>query len=181
MLTLNLLPEQYKKAYIFEIRMRFVVFIFISLAVILVILAALLFSTYLFLKIQTNSFRDSLEAQKKAASAQPIASLEKDIKSLNAKISSLEKAKSEIFPVAPALEKISFLIKRGAYLKSVSLDNETNKVALMGFAATRDLVLNLNSDLLSSDFVKSESVQNPIQNILKDKKIDFSFNFQLSR
>lgn len=181
MLTLNLLPEQYKKAYTMEIRMRFVVFIFISLAVILIVLSALIFSTYLFLKIQANSLQGALDAQKQAASAQPIASLEKDIKSLNAKISVLAKSKSEIFPIAPALEKISLLIKQGAYLKSISLDNATGKVIIAGFAATRDLVLNLNSDLSAGDFVKRDSVQNPIQNILKDKKIDFSFDFQLSR
>ena len=55
MLTLNLLPEQHKREYALEIKTRFAVFVFISLAAILVVFIALLFSAYLYLRIQVNS------------------------------------------------------------------------------------------------------------------------------
>src|SRR3990170_1553274 len=179
MLTLNLLPEQYKREYALEIKTRFAVFVFISLAVILAVFIVLLFSAYFYLRIQVNSMEESLVSQRTAANAKPMLSLEKDIKALNAKIGITAKARSDIFPVAPALEKIALLIKQGAYLKSVSLDNKTGAVTIAGFASTRDLVLDLKSDLVSSEFVKPDSIQDPIQNILKDKKIDFTFTFQL--
>lgn len=181
MLTLNLLPEQYKRDYAFEIKMRFVVFILISLTVILAVFIALLFSVYLYLKIQTNSMGEALANQRTASSIKPLLSLEQDIKSLNAKINIASKARGDVFPVAPALEKIALLIKSGAYLKSVSLDNQTSIVSIAGFVETRDLVLGLKGDLVSSEFIKRDSVQDPIQNILKDKKIDFTFTFQLNK
>ena len=181
MLTLNLLPEQYKREYALEIKTRFAVFVFISLAVISAVFIALLFSVYFYLKIQVNSMEESLANQRTAANAKPILSLEQDIRALNGKISIVAKARSEISPVAPALEKLALLIKQGAYLKSVSLDNKTGMVSIAGFAATRDLVLGLKGDLVSSEFVKSDSIQDPIQNILKDKKIDFTFTFQLRK
>ena len=181
MLTLNLLPEQYKREYALEIKTRFAVFVFISLAVILAVFIALLFSAFFYLRIQVNSMEESLVSQRTAANAKPMLSLEKDIKALNAKIGITAKARSDIFPVAPALEKIALLIKQGAYLKSVSLDNKTGAVNIAGFASTRDLVLDLKGDLVSSEFVKPDSIQDPIQNILKDKKIDFTFTFQLRK
>ena len=180
MLTLNLLPEQYKREYAFEIKMRFAVYVFISLAVILAVFIALLFSVYLYLKIQVNSMEGSLVNQRTDANARPMLSLEQDIKSLNAKIGVVAKARSAVSPVAPALEKIALLIKPGAYLKSVSLDGNTNTVNIAGFATTRDLVLDLKKDLGSSGFIKPDSIQDPIQNILKDKKIDFTFTFKLN-
>ena len=181
MLTLNLLPEQYKREYALEIKTRFAVFVFISLAVILAVFIVLLFSAFFYLRIQVNSMEESLVNQRTAANAKPMLSLEKDIKALNAKIGIAAKARSDIFPVAPALEKIALLIKQGAYLKSVSLDNKTGAVNIAGFASTRDLVLDLKGDLVSSEFVKPDSIQDPIQNILKDKKIDFTFTFQLRK
>lgn len=181
MLTLNLLPEQNKRDYALEIKMRFAVFILISLAVILAIFTALLFFVYIYLGIQTNSMKESLANQRTSSNAEPMLALEKDIKSFNAKINVVAKARSKIFPAAPALESIALLIKPGAYLKSVSLDNETGLVSIAGFAVTRDLVLDLKDSLSSSGFVKQGSVQDPIQNILKDKKIDFTFTFQLEK
>ena len=180
MLTLNLLPEQYKREYAFEIKMRFAAYVFISLAVISAVFIALLFSVYLYLKIQVNSMEGSLVNQRTDANARPMLSLEQDIKSLNAKIGVVAKARSAVSPVAPALEKTALLIKPGAYLKSVSLDGNTNTVNIAGFAVTRNLVLDLKKDLGSSGFIKPDSIQDPIQNILKDKKIDFTFTFQLN-
>lgn len=181
MLTLNLLPEQYKREYALEIKARFAVLVFISLSVISVIFIALLFFVYFYLKIQINSMEKALANQRLASSAQPMLSLEQDIKSLNAKIGAVSKARSDIFPVAPTLEKLALLIKPGYYLKNVSFDNKSGTVNIIGFAATRDLVLSLKDDLVSSEFVKPDSVQDPIQNILKDKKIDFTFTFQLDK
>lgn len=181
MLTLNLLSEQYKRAYAFEIKIRFAVFFCVSLLAIFVIFTGLLFSVFVYLKIQTKSIEDNLDAQKKALAAQPVFSLERDIKNLNVKIGALSKARSEIFPLAPALERISSLIKQGAYLKSFSIDNKTGMVSIMGFATDRDLVLRLNDDFSSDNMIAKDSVQSPIQNILKERKIDFTFTFQLNK
>lgn len=181
MLTLNLLPEQYKRAYAFEVKMRFAVFFCVSLLAIFLIFTGLLLSVFVYLKIQTKSIEDNLAIQKKISADQPASSLERDIKNLNTKIGALSKARSEIFPLAPAIERIASLIKQGAYLKSFSIDNKTGMVNIMGFATDRDLVLRLNDDLSFDNMIAKDSVQNPIQNILKERKIDFTFTFQLNK
>lgn len=180
MLTLNLLPQQYKYEYVFEKKKRVVVFLCIFVSLILILFNALLFSTYLFLAIGENAARDAIEAQQSTDIAKRLADIEKDIRAANAKIGTLANAEKEIVPIAPVLEKTALLVGDGAYMKSVSLDAATRSVTMTGFAETRNAVLGIAKLLSESDFIDAQSVKNPVKNILKETDIEFTFSFMFA-
>lgn len=179
MLTLNLLPERHKEEYIFEKKRRFAVFFGVSLCVIAFVFCALLFATYFFLVIQEKSFRASLDARRSASASQRLHAVKKDISALNKKVDLLKIAQGGMYPLAPVLEKISLLIEPGVSVESVSLDAQAKAASMSGFAETRESVLALAAALAQSDFILSGSLQSPIQNILKEKGVRFSFAFTL--
>lgn len=181
MLTLNLLPEQYKIEYNLEKRRRFIVAVLLLLCVILIIFNALMFSTYIFLKTQNQSLSGVLTFQNSADDAKRLSSLEKNVTTLNGKIAKATKAKNENFNVADLLEKISGISGQESYLETVSIDNISGQVNIGGFAKNRSAVLNIYDSLLKSEFVAEDSLLNPIQNILKSKDITFVFNFKLKK
>lgn len=177
MLTLNLLPQQYKHEYAFEKKKRFTVFLCIFISLILILFNALLFSTYLFLTIGEKAAHDTIEAQQSTDIVKRLTDIEKDIKAANAKISTLVNAEKEIVLVAPIIEKTAAITPEGMYLKTIALDAHTKNVNITGFSNTRDAVLAIAKRLSESDFVDPQSVKNPVKNILKESEIDFTFSF----
>ena len=105
MLTLNLLPEQYKIEYNFEKRRRFIVAVLLSLCVILIIFNALMFATYVFLKTQNQALSGALVFQNSEDDAKRLSSLEKNVAVLNGKIVKVTKAKNEDFNVIACWKK----------------------------------------------------------------------------
>lgn len=180
MLTLNLLPEQYKIEYNLEKRRRFVVAIFLSLCVILFVFNALMFATFIFLKTQNQALSGAFVFQNSEDDAKRLSSLEKNVSALNGQIARTTKAKNENFNIAGLLEKISEIPDAGSYLETVSIDNISGKVNMGGFAKDRESVLKFYDALLKSEFVSDGSLLNPIQNILKSKDITFVFDFKLT-
>jgi len=179
MLTINLLPPQYKEEYILEKKKRFAVSFIISLCFIAALLAALLFSTYFILTIRKSSFDAALETRQQADTSKQLAAIKDGVRGLNKQIAELKTARAGIIPLGTPLEHLAILIKPGVYVKSISVDTQNKKVVLSGFADTRDEVLSLGSALDESDFVEQGSLQSPIANILKEKAVDFSFTFNL--
>ncbi|MBI1754970.1 hypothetical protein HY250_00775 [Candidatus Azambacteria bacterium] len=179
MLTLNLLPERYKVEYLFEKKKRFLVFFGISLCLILSVLCALLFSTYLFLVISQKSLAATLEARRQAEVSTRLEAIKEEIQGLNTKIGTVKSAKKGVVFFGPTLEKIIVLVEPGVYLKNISFDAKTKIVNVLGFADTREKVLLLSVALSAGDFVLPNSLISPIANILKEKDIDFSFTFNL--
>lgn len=177
MLTLNLLPEQYKHEYAFEKKKRFTIFLCIFVSLILILFNALLFSTYLFLTINESVTRDALDAQQSTDVVKRLTDIERDIRAANTKIGTLVNAEKEIIAIAPIAEKTAALIGEGAYMKTVALDASSKNVNITGFAETRNAVLAIGKLLSESDFVDQQSVKNPVKNILKESEIDFTFSF----
>lgn len=177
MLTLNLLPQQYKHEYAFEKKKRFTVFLCIFISSILALFNALLFSTYLFLTIGEQAAHDTIEAQQSTDIVKRLTDIEKDIRAANTKIGTLVNAENEIVLVAPIMEKTAGLIGEGAYMKSAALDASSKNVNITGFAETRSAVLAIAKRLSESDFVDAQSIKNPVKNILKESGIDFTFSF----
>lgn len=181
MLTLNLLPDQYKNEYAFEKKRRFVAHISIIVFFIAVLFNILLASTYVFVLTYERSLRQSIETQSTTDTVKRLSSIEKNVRELNARVDVLTKAEESIVPLAPVFEQAALLVGNEAYLKSVSIDAGTKTVSIVGFAKTRSAVLAFADALQKSDFVTEGSVKNPIKNILKEENIDFNFTFLFSQ
>jgi Tfp pilus assembly protein PilN len=180
MLTLNLLPEPFKEEYRYEKKKRLVMSLGISLCLIVIVLDALFFSTYLFLRIYQGTFDDGLVALRQSEVALRLAEVKRNTRALNARISFLDKARSEAVSAGPLLEKVARLVEEGVYLRSVSMDASARTVNILGFAETREAVLALEEALSGSDFVAPDSLKSPVKNILKEKDVEFSFTFTLA-
>ncbi len=177
MLTLNLLPDQYKNEYALERKRRFVAHSSIIMFFIAILFNVLLGSVYLFVFTYEQSLRQSIETQTTTDTVKRLSVIEKKVRELNANIGILAKADDEIISLAPVLERITALVGQDAYLKSVSMDASTKTISVAGFAKTRAAVLAFADALKKSDFVAEGSVKNPIKNILKEENIDFTFTF----
>ena len=179
MITLNLLPAHYKHEYAFERKKRLIIFVFVALCAITLVFNALLFSVYLYVKVWDSSVSAELEKQQGGESAKYIADLEKSVKNANKEIDALTGIQKDMTVSGPVLENMIMLIKPGVYLKNVSLNAATQDVAIGGFAKTRDLVLELEQALKTSDFVVSESVKSPVTNIFTSANINFSLTLKV--
>lgn len=177
MLTLNLLPDQYKNEYALEKKRRFVAHITIILVFIAILFNVLLGSVYAFVYTYEQSLRKSIETQTTTDTVRRLSAIEKNVRTLNARIDVLAGAGKEIIPLAPVFERITEQVGPDAYLKNVSIDAKTKTVSVTGFAKTRSAVLALADALQKSDFVAEGSVKNPIKNILKEEDIDFNLIF----
>lgn len=181
MLTLNLLPDQYKNEYALEKRRRFVVHVTIILCGIGILFNVLLGSVYAFVYTYEKSLRQAIETQTTTDAVKRLSFLEKNVRELNVRVGALVKANTEIVPLAPVFERVSQLVGHDAYIKNISMDASTRTVSVVGFAKTRAAVLALADALQKSDFAVPGSVKNPIKNILKEENIDFTFAFTFIR
>lgn len=180
MLTLNLLPDQYKSEYALERKRRFVAHITIIVVLIAILFNVLLGSVYAFVFTYEQSLRQSIETQTTTDTVKRLSVIEKNVRELNARIDILTKAGKEIIPLAPVFERVAQQVGQDAYLKNVSIDAQTKTVSVIGFAKTRAAVLAFADALQKSDFVAEGSVKNPIKNILKEEDIDFNLTFMFA-
>ncbi len=179
MITINLLPEEYKKEYAFEKARRFSVLIFLSLYFIIIVFTALLFGVAAFLKIETNFWSNKIESEKSTEKVQQVLSLEESIRNINKKISIIKKADKESVNIVSILNNLSNIMNEDMYLKTLTINSETKNVNMEGFSSTRDDVLNLEEALRKSEWIDAETLVSPNSNILKEKDINFSFAFKI--
>ncbi|MBI3671316.1 hypothetical protein HY249_00780 [Candidatus Azambacteria bacterium] len=179
MITINLLPEEYKKEYNLEKARRFSVFVFLSLYFIILIFIALLFGADIFLKTEMKYWVDNIENEKSTEKVKQVLGLEDNIKVANDKISIIQKAQEEHINAFEVLLSVSPLISDSVYLQNLTINSDLKKVSMSGFSLTRDEVLKLEGLLKSDAFVRKDSVASPRSNILKKSDIDFSFSFDL--
>lgn len=181
MLTLNLLPDQYKNEYALEKKRRFVAHITTILFFIALLFNVLMGSVYAFVLTYEQSLRQSIETQSATDTVKRLSGIEKKVRDLNTHIGGLTKTGEEIISLASVVERIARVVGSDAYLKNVSIDANTKTVSVVGFAKTRSAVLAFAEALQKSDFVAPGSVKNPIKNILKEEDIDFNFAFTFAQ
>lgn len=172
MIELNLLPPEEKKSLRLSQAQRWVVFygsaILSSLLIFIILLAVIWFSLF----IQITSLSASLDMAKQSQQGQDLGEQQNLIKDLNAKIqrvSQFEKNRKSYSTVLFALAK---MMPAGTRLDRLTLD-EDNKMAIFGYATTREAVLNLKNSLEKSAVFTE--VESPLSNLIKQTDINFSF------
>lgn len=179
MITLNLLPENYKSELNLEKTRRFVIFIFTSLGFMVVIFTFLLFAEFVFLKIENQSWLERLENEKATEKGKQILELEKNIKTTNEKISIVAKVQEDALSISSIIESLSVVIQPEAHLNSLTINRDNKKTNIAGFALTRDAVLSMEAALKGNEFMQPGTLISPKTNILKAEDIDFSFTFSI--
>jgi len=137
--------------------------------------AVFIFNTFIFLKIQTSSLKQTLNVETINTDTQKAQALEDDIKNLNNLLLRHQgfrqgsKSSLEIF------REIEKVIPAGAKLTAFSWENAAGKIVLSGRAQTRDDVLALEKHL--KDSLVFEKIDSPLSNFLEKNNVSFNFTF----
>ena len=137
--------------------------------------AVFIFNTFIFLKIQTSSLKQTLNVETINTDTQKAQALEGDTKNLNDLLLRSQgfrqsgQLSSEIF------REIEKVIPAGAKLTAFSWEDAAGKIVLSGRAQTRDDVLALEKRL--KDSLVFEKIESPLANFLEKNNVSFNFSF----
>ncbi len=175
---INLLPEEGKKEFIMERKIKIVTILGTLSLVFLVFLGVLLFSVKIYILSQLQSEKTSFNLENLSIDTPEIKALEKNTKELNQKISQLNSFYKEQTSISQVLEEISNILPSETYLTSFSYQKEKSQVNLFGFAKTRENLLDFKKSLENQKNITN--IYSPISNLTKPIDIDFFFSFNLA-
>lgn len=178
MIKLNLIPTTEKDNYKIEITRRFLIFFSIGISIITIIFITLLGAEYFFLSLQIDPEIQKLSIEKATEKFKKVEEFENQIKNTNKKIDAILNVNNQLSLMAPAIEKITNASSgRNSYLKSVVIDKTSSTVSIKGFSPTREQVVSIQNNLKNDSSFGDISA--PYANFLKQKNVDFSFDFKI--
>lgn len=177
MLTISLLPPEQKKEYKMELNRRLIVFYSIGLLTIIGIFIGLLFSITVYLDIQNDALNQQIIILETAPKAKEIRGLELAIKDFSNLLSKARTIKASLYAFHPFFRDINSIMPQGVYVNTLSVDRQTQKASLTGFAPTRAEVIGFKDGLGKLPWVKL--VDSPLSNLIKERNINFSFTIDL--
>ncbi|MEK7077943.1 MAG: PilN domain-containing protein [Patescibacteria group bacterium] len=137
--------------------------------------AVFIFNTFIFLKIQTSSLKQTLNVETINADTQKVQDLEGETKNLNnllLKNQGFRQGSQSSLEIFREIEKV---IPAGAKLAAFSWEDVTEKIVLSGRAQTRDDVLAMEKRL--KDSLVFEKIESPLANFLEKNNVSFNFVF----
>lgn len=177
MIETNLIPQKQKD----EIKLRiyyqniissgFILFLLILLLV--VSLAGVL--TFLHLKYRAIEGEISVE-QSKIIQTESYKSMEKKINDLNKELSELKKIQDKKSNLYQIMNDISQNLLIGVKIYNIDIDKITGKVTIIGFSATRESLLNIET-ILKNNPKYNKNIEFPLSNLANPSNIDFRFSF----
>lgn len=180
MIKLNLIPTTEKESYKLEIFRRFVIFFSIGIFSITLIFIALLGAEYFLLSLQIDPEIKRLEAEKATEKFKKVEDFENQIKETNKKIADIVAIKNQISLIVPIIEQITNDVSgKNSYLQSIVIDKAASTGSIKGFSLTRDQVVTIQDNLKNDALL--DSINAPYANFLKQKNVDFSFDFKLKK
>jgi len=168
---INLLPLSEKKALIEEENWKIVLILGFLVLIFLISLTLILLS----IKIYLSGY---VESQKIFLRQSYPQDLEKTIEITNQNLSKLNSFYQGQIDLTSILEKISNSLPPQIYLTSLSYQKERKKVSLLGFAPTRQILLEFKKNLeKEKDF---SEIYFPLQNLVEPIDINFSVTFKIT-
>lgn len=172
---INLLPPSAKEKLYQDLLARQLNHLGFIVVVILLGGAVFIFNTFVFLKIQTSSLKQTLNVETINTDTQKSQTLEEDTKNLNnllLKNQGFRRGSQSSLEIFREIEKV---IPAGAKLTVFSWTEAAGKIVLSGRAQTRDDVLALEKRLKDSPFF--EKIESPLANFLEKNNVNFNFTF----
>ena len=137
--------------------------------------AVFVFNTFIFLKIQTSSLKQTLNVEAVNIDTQQAQILEEKTKNLNNLILASQNFKQASKMPLVVFQEIEKIVPSGAQVTLVSWEDTAGKIVLSGKAQTRDDVLALEKHLKDSLFF--EKIDSPLSNFLEKNNANFTFTF----
>lgn len=170
---INLLPPEQKREILEEEKFKIILILGIILIIFLIIF-------YLFLLLIKTSILADLDAQKilleeRKREISFYQDLEEKIKNANLNLSKLNNFYKNQIYFTEIFEKISQIIPSGIYLTNSNFSQD--QISLSGFSPSREILISFKENL-EKEF---KEVSYPREIWLKEKDINFTFNFKIKK
>jgi hypothetical protein len=176
---LNLLPLNDRKRVGNERLRRFLALFYSGVAMIFVVGIVLLLPTYFFLFFQNKGVAELAAAARNSTESEQGQKTEQLIEHTNNTLRRLKQEHS-LMPssITRHLNDVISLTPAGIILIQYSYTQETDTIQIRGTAAFRDNLLYFVENLQThSEF---ENIESPVENILREKDIDFTISFHIT-
>ena len=171
----NLLPKEAQKEIRLERISSRLLNLLIWVLVSLVILVVLMIAARVYLNSELNRIDDRIVLQKEVVSQEENKALKKELTEFNAHLSNLVKLESSHAYWSEVLIELARLLPQDLAVDALTADRETRKMTIIGFAGTRDSVLQFRRNLISSQFF--EDVNFPLSNLIRPTDVNFRYTF----
>lgn len=171
----NLLPHEVQKEIRYErIRSRFLnMSLWISIS--LVVLVVLMLATRIFLKTESNRVNSLIIFQEELVSREENQALKKELAEFNSHLSNLIKFEDGHAFWSEVLIELARITPTDIAIDALTADRADKKMTVIGFAQTRDSVLQFRRNLLDSIFF--EDVNFPLSNLIRPTELSFRYTF----
>lgn len=179
---INLLPESEKQILTEMIRWKTVIICGCIIFIFFVSLILVLFSVKVSILSEVSIQKNILQEKEKSINTKEVEDLSREISQANENMSNLTNFYQNQPSFTDFLEKISNLLPRGIYLKSITInplkiENNLFQVYLLGKASSVDDVISLNENLKKD--ANLTEINFPTETWLAKENFDFNLNFQV--
>lgn len=174
---INLLPTSEKEFLRLEKRYRLIMFFGRILFAALLLLAVLLLIILVFLKIQLAEVKRESLAENQSVSAREMEMLKNEVFFANQKLTMINRVRAEQKFSPLVLEDFSRLTPSGIQFFSFFFDGKTQKAALDGHAASRDIFISFKTALENNP--RFSKVDSPLSNLTKSTENNFHISFEI--
>lgn len=176
-MLINLLPTNEKEFLCLEKRYRIIMFFGRILSTALLTLVVLLLIILFFLKIQLVEVKKISLAENQSASAWEMESLKNEVSFANQKLLMINRIRTEQKFSPLVLEDFSRLAPSGVQFFSFFFDGKTQKAALDGHAASRDIFVSFKTALENNP--RFSKIDSPLSNLIKSTENNFHISFEV--
>jgi Tfp pilus assembly protein PilN len=176
---INILPQKEKE--ILQAREKKMVILILEILslVFLLCLALILISMNIYISGQAEVARIILEQEREESEASGVRGLSESIRSANENFSDLESFYKNQVQLTKILGEISRTLPEGVSLKSLSYKRNASQAILIGFAKTREALVEFKENLEQNE--NFEEVYFPPSCWLKSTEINFDSRFNIKR
>jgi len=174
---INLLPENEKREFALSLIQKKVCFILSFILLALLFLMLLLYVLGLYVKSIVDDYKDLVLAQEQQFKEAAYHQTKEQILNTNQQLAMASRFWQDRAKMTAVLEKLSEVTPASIYFTSFAESQE--KVAVAGFAQTRDSLFNFKNDLEAEEMF-SEVYFSP-SSWVKPRDINFSLTFKINR
>lgn len=169
---INLLPPEYKKEVQIEETRRLVMVLGLVVLFTLFCFIIILIFLKIYLLIQIDFQRSSLELIKKQAETSEAQVIMGKIRDSNKTFARINDFYEQKFNLEEALEKLAQTIPEGIYLTNLSYSKDSSQIILAGFSPSRDLLVQFKKNLEQRE--EFQEIYFPTSSWIKPANIDFA-------
>lgn len=171
----NLLPEEDQKEFAFLRLHGRILNLIIWIVISLLVMTVLFLGTRLYLRSEISQTQSQIELQQQIVSQEENKEIREQVVSLNNDLKNLVTLEDAHARWSEALIRFSKLVPEDVAIDSFVAERGDNKVRISGFAKTRESILELRENLLSSDYFKD--VNFPLSNLVSPQDATFRYTF----